>query len=252
MKRLILIVGIVSAALSGYSLPRISLILDKLDTLQELKSDMTAQVEMVQQKKDQGNKQYQMVFYRRDADDSFLMVFTDPEAEKGNGYLKEGDNMWLYRQNTRTFQHINRDETISGTDMKAGDVEKRKTSELYKGVVENGKEKIQAEKLGKIDVYRLEVIAQVKDVTYPRQVYWVRQDNFLPLKVESYSLSGTLMQTAYYLKYTTVDGRYVPIQQMFIDEFDVGNKTVVKINGINFSPIPRSVFTKAYLENLSK
>ncbi len=254
MKRLLLsVLALIAFSSAAHALPKVNTILDKLDELQSLKSDMTAQVEMVQQKKDQGTKQYQMVFYRRDADDSFLMVFTAPDSEKGNGYLKEGDNMWMYRQNTRTFQHINRDESISGSDMKAGDVEKRKTKEQYGPALdENGKEKISQEMLGKIPVYKFEVAAKVKDVTYPKVIYWVRTDNFLPLKVENYSLSGTLMQTAYFLKYTTVDGRYISIQNMFIDEFEVGNKTVMKINGVSFSPISKSVFTKGYLESLSK
>ncbi len=43
-----------------------------------------------------------------------LIVMSAPEAEKGNGYLRMGDNLWMYRRNTRTFQHINRDESIGG------------------------------------------------------------------------------------------------------------------------------------------
>ncbi len=238
---------------SAYSLPKVSTIMDKIDTMMEMNSDITAQIEMVQQKKDQGTKQYKMVFYRRDADDSFMMVFTDPDAEKGNGYLKSGDNMWLYRQNTRTFQHINRDESINGSEMKAGDMEKRKTSELYKAATdEKGNEIIGEEMLGKIPVYKVELIAKVKDVTYPKVVYWVRKDNYLPLKVQNYSLSGTLMQTGYFLKYTTIEGKYISIHNIFIDEFDKGNKTIMKFDGISLKPISKSIFTKAYLENLSK
>lgn len=60
------------------------------------------------------------------------MVTTAPQSEKGNGYLRTGNNFWMYRQNTRTIQHINRDESINGTDTKAGDFERKKTTELYK------------------------------------------------------------------------------------------------------------------------
>ncbi len=101
-------------------------------------------------------------------------------------------------------------------------------------------------------VYKLEIKAKVNDVDYPKKIYWIRRDNYLPLKEESYSLSGALMQTAYYLKYTVVDGRYVPVNQMFIDEFEKGNKTMVEISNISTRKIDDSIFTKAYLENLSK
>jgi outer membrane lipoprotein-sorting protein len=226
-------------------------ILSKLDKQMEIKTDITAKTKITQQKGD-SVKIIECIYYRRDSDDSFLIIMTSPEVEKGNGYLKVGDNFWMYKRNTRTFQHINRDESIAGTDAKSGDLEKRKMSELYKVSVEGGKEKVSEEMLGKIPVYKVEVVAKVEDVTYPKQILWIHRDNFLVLKVQSFSLSGTLMQSAYYLKYTEIDKRFVPLQQIFIDEFEKGNKTIVELSGISFEKIPDYVFTKAYLENLSK
>jgi len=91
----------------------------------------------------------------------------------------------------------------------------------------------------------------VTDVSYPFRTIWVRQDNRLSLKQQSFSSSRTLMNTAYYLKYTPVLGKYVPIEQIFIDEFEKGNKTIVKISGIVTGKLDDQIFTKAYLENLS-
>lgn len=247
-----LVVGLFTTGIS-WSLPAVSTLLKSIDTLQDLKSDMTSRVNITQRKVNQGDKVIESIFYRRDADDTILIIMIAPDADKGNGYLRVGDNFWMYRVNTRTFQHINRDESISGSDVKSGDFEKRKLTELYQGAVDaNGKEKIGEEMLGKIPVYKFEVINKVSDVTYPKEVYWVRQDNFLPLKVQAYSLSGTLMQSAYYLQYTTVEGKYIPVKQMFVDEFEKGNKSVVELSGISFQKLDTSIFTKAYLENLSK
>jgi hypothetical protein len=86
---------------------------------------------------------------------------------------------------------------------------------------------LREERLGQIDVYRFALRAKVSDVDYPRKTYWVRRDNFLVLKEESYSLNGTLMQTTYFLKYTEIKQRFVPVKQIFIDEFEKGNKTVL-------------------------
>ncbi|MGC8765126.1 MAG: outer membrane lipoprotein-sorting protein [Brevinematia bacterium] len=227
-------------------------ILQKLDKIMEIKTDITSKVKITQQKGD-SVKVMEAIYYRRDRDDSFLIIMTEPEVEKGNGYLKVGDNFWMYKRNTRTFQHINRDESISGSDAKSGDLEKRKTSELYDVAKdEKGKEKIDEEMLGKIPVYKVEIIAKVNDVTYPKQILWIHKENSLVLKAQSFSLSGTLMQTSYYLKYTEIDGRYVPLQQIFVDEFEKGNKTIIELSGISFEKIPEHIFTKAYLENLSK
>ena len=106
--------------------------------------------------------------------------------------------------------------------------------------------------LGKIPVYQLELQAIVKDVDYPKKVYWIKKEEFLPLKETSYSLSGTLMQTAYFLRYVPIDNRFVPVKQVYIDEFEKGNKTIVELSAISTKKLDDAIFTKAYLENLSK
>jgi outer membrane lipoprotein-sorting protein len=249
------IIGIVTlaAALSATAQPKIDDILKKIEDNYSVSTDVRAQVTMTQQKANQGAKVFDMMYYRRDKDNAFLIVFSAPEVEKGNGYLRIDDNFWMYRRNTRTFQHVNRDESIGGSNANGEDFETRKLTELYQSAADSsGKELITADKLGAIPVWRLELKAKVSDVSYPYRIMWVRQDNFLMLKEESYSNSKTLMMTAYYKKYTQVLGKYVPISQLFIDQFEKGNKTAVEISGIVTGKLDDKIFTKAYLENLSK
>jgi len=240
---------------ASFAAPTVVEIMTKMDDMENLGVDVTTKVKITQQKPDEGVKVLESVFYRRDKDDAFLIVMIAPDTDKGNGYLRVGDNMWMYRRNTRTFQIMNRDESIGGTGAKAGDMEKKKFSELYEPEKDaQGNELLTEETLGKaqIPVYRFEVKAKVKDVDYPKQIYWVRKDNFLTMKTESYSLSGTLMESAYFPKYTTVEGKFIPQQMIFVDEFEKGNKSMVELSGITLQPINNDIFTKAYLENLSK
>lgn len=247
-KKIVVIAAVLIMNTFVFGAPEIVEILGKLDDMQEMKSDIKAKVSITQQKAQQGTKVSDMVYYRRDKDDAFLIVVAAPEGEKGNGYLKMGDNFWMYRRNTRTFQHINRDESIGGSDATSDDFEMKKLVELYDGV----KGSLTEEMLGKLEVYKFEVKAKVTDVDYPKKVYWVEKGTYLPRKEQSYSSSGTLMQTAYYLKYALVDGKYVGTQMRFIDEFEKGNQTLVEISGISTAKLDESIFTKAYLENLSK
>lgn len=236
-----------------WAIPAISEILEKMEFNMEMTTDVRAKVVLTQQKVSQGTKIIEMLYYRRDTDDSFMIVMSAPENEKGNGYLRVEDNFWMYRRNTRTFQHINRDENIGGTDARGDDFEKRKLTELYGASKDaSGKDILCEVMLGKIPVYQFDVTAKVNDVDYPKKTYWVRKDNYLPLKEQAFSLSGTLMQTAYYRKYTIVNERYVAIEHLYIDEFEKGNKTLVEISNIRTDKIDDAVFTKAYLENLSK
>ena len=253
MKKLLIAVVVSMIAVCAIHAQKIDTILRTLDEIMEMKTDIRANVLVTQQKADQGTKRIEMMYYRRDSDDSFLIVMRAPESDKGNGYLRVGDNFWMYRRNTRTFQHINRDESIGGTDAKGDDFENRKMVDMYEAAKDaSGKEIITEEMLGKIPVYKFEIKAKVNDVDYPKKVMWVRKDNYLPLKEQAYSASGTLMQTAFYPKYTTVDGRYVAVQHIYVDEFEKGNKTVVEISGISTAKLGNEIFTKPYLENLSK
>ncbi|MEI7529017.1 MAG: outer membrane lipoprotein-sorting protein [Elusimicrobiota bacterium] len=254
MMKLILLFFTALLPAAGFCLEsRATTVLKAIDANYKLKSDVRADVTLTQQRAGQGTKIMAMSYFRRDSDDAFLIAMNEPENEKGNGYLRVGDNFWMYRKNTRTFQHVNRDESIGGSDAHSDDFETRKLEELYGPVADSsGTEKFSEELLGKVAVNRFELKARVNDVDYPRQIFWTRRDNNLLLKQESYSLSGTLMQTAYFLKFTEVEGRFVPVKQLFIDEFEKGNKTIVEIANIVPGKLDDTVFTKAYLENLSK
>ena len=242
--------------------PSVGEIIDYVDAKYQLRSDMTAQARITTRDPEQGNKVIESVLYRRDRDDAFLIVIADPESDRGNGYMRVGDNMWMYKRATRTFTHIGRDEKIGGSNTSAGDIETRKFKDLYKPSLDaSGKEIISAEAIEgvnkdgskwSIPVYKLEVVAKVNDVKYPKLVMWVTRDKFLQLKQECYSLSGTLMETDLYTSYKEVDGRYIPLLQKFVDEVEKGRTSVLEITGISFARVDDYKFDKSYLESLSK
>jgi hypothetical protein len=61
------------------------------------------------------------------------------------------------------------------------------------------------------------------------------------------------METSYYPQYASLDdGKYLSTRSIFINEFEKGEKTILEVSGFSWKPIDDSVFTKAYLENLSK
>lgn len=251
----IAILGTVIAALAFGAKPTATEIMKKVDYLSEQTGDVSARVSIIQQKAGQGVKQIEMRYFRRDKTDSFMMVIDKPDSDKGNGYLKVNDDMWMYRKNTRTFTHINRDETIEGTDARAGDFEERKLVDQYRPLKDaKGNEIVEELTLGKnaMPVYKITLVAYKNDVTYPKQEMWVDRELLLPRQVMAYSLSGTLMNKVIYREYTIIDGKYVPVKTTFIDEFEKGNVSGMQITDIKTTPIEESIFTKAYLENLSK
>ena len=165
-------------------------ILESIDKNYHLKTDASAYVMLTQQKPDQGTKVIEMKYYRRDSDDSFLIVMTAPENEKGNGYFRVGDNFWMYRINTRTFQHINRDESIGGTDAKSADFEKRKLTELYEPASRRQRRRDHIgrdARAGPGQQVRGKGEGQRRRLP-EKDLLWTRRDNNLELNEESYSL----------------------------------------------------------------
>ncbi len=234
--------------------PSIGDILARIDTQGHLNSDITATVTIVETRPVQGESKFELTYFRRDRDDAFLAVLESPEVEKGNGYLKIGNDFWMYRKNTRTFQRISRAENIMGTDVKGSDLETRKFTQLYRPAAgPDGKESIVDTLLGKSGVYRFDVAARTNDVSYPKQRLWVRKDNFFILKIQSFSNSGALMQTQAFPEYTDLGGgRFLPLVGYVVDEFEKGNKSIFEIKNISVRKISDAVFTKSYLESLSR
>jgi outer membrane lipoprotein-sorting protein len=252
---LVTLLGLLAVGTTLEALPTVQEVINYIDTNYDVRSDVTAQAKITTRDPDQGTKIIQSVYYRRDRDDSFLIVMADPETERGNGYLRVGDNMWLYRRTTRTFTHIGRDEKIGGSNASAGDFETRKFKDLYKPAADAaGKESISEETIGgaKIPVYKVEVTAKVNDVKFPKLVMWVTRDKFLELKRESYALSGTLMETDLFTNYKEIEGRYIPLLQKFTDEVEKGKTSLLEISGVSFAKVDDYKFDKSYLESLSK
>ena len=228
-------------------------ILKAVEANESMKEDVQAKVNVTQNRTGQGVKLIAMEYYRRDKDKSFVIAMTGPESERGNGYLRQGDHFWMYRRNTRTFQHVNRDESIGGSDAKGQDFESRPLTEMFAPAKDaKGQELLRADTVGGIPCWRLEVRAIVSDVDYPKKIMWVRQDNLLLAKEQSFSSSGTLMQSGYYTKYQPIASRQLATRMVFVDEVEKGNRSMVDLSDVKVGKVDPDIFTKAWLESKSR
>jgi hypothetical protein len=106
--------------------------------------------------------------------------------------------------------------------------------------------------LGNFEVFVLELEARHNEVTFPYLKFWVTKDNFLILKSEDYSVTSRLLRTSYYPRYTRAGDAYIPTQIILIDELVDGKKTTMNFEEVSIAPLPNSVFTKAYVERVSR
>ena len=222
-------------------------IMEATDDTLAYHGDYSATISLVVEKpgKPKENLQYK-VFERTDAK-LMTIVQLFPEADKGNGYLRNDDNIWSYDPISRKFTHTSIKEALGDSDVKIDDVNQSPDHwrENYKvtGFVEG--------KLGKYEVYEISLEATTKTPSYVKSKYYIRKDIPLLLKQEDFSASDRLMSTILLPKYSKVTYGYVATQLLIRDELNKGEQTQQVVSDLNFSPIPDKVFTKAYLEQLN-
>lgn len=222
-------------------------ILAQLDELGNFEGkDFSALYTIVSQKPGEKDAVTQVRIFRRDAKDQFTFLIMLPEVNKGQAYLREGDNIWFYDPTSRKFSFSSMKENIQDSEAKNSDLSRSTLSDDYSvaGVKEG--------KIGQIPVWIIDLQARTRDVSYERLVLHVRKDRTVLLKEEAYSVSGRLMRTTLYPRYAELDGKLLPTQILIVDELNPGERSQLTLAEQSVASIPDRVFTKAFLEQVNR
>lgn len=191
--------------------------------------------------------------FRRDAKNQFLVLILEPVIDKGKGYLKLGDNLWLYDPVGKTFTFTSAKERFQNSSFRNSDFEPSHLSRDYKPI------SAVREKLGVYDCTLLELESISKDAAYPKMKIWISDDS-LVRKREEYSLSGAIMRTIAIPAYQKIQDKWLPSTMVIIDHLQsksIGGKieyerTTVTITRPSLKTLPDTVYTKDYLERVVK
>lgn len=215
--------------------------------------DFSAQYTIVQDKPGQGRSKTVAGVFRRDSQESYVIVLTEPAADKGQGYLKQGQTLWFFDPESRRFSSTSAAHRFQNSNARNSDFTSSSLAQDYR--VASGRDVT----LGRFDCRLLELEAVSEGVAYPRMKIWISSDG-LVRKSEDYSLSGQLLRTTAIPSYRMVDGKAIPRQILFIDalrgaEIDGSfrhEKTQITISKPSFEPLPDSVFSKRFLEDIAR
>jgi len=171
-------------------------LLEEIDARQTNNGDSKVLAYVQQKEKDKADVVYELVAYRRDADDQFMILFLKPKAEAGKGYLRIDKNLFMYDPATGKWDRRTERERIGGTDSRRADYDESRLAEEFHANY------VGEEKLGKFAVHHIKLDAKKDaDVAYPIQHIWVDQATGNMLKAQERALSGKLMRTSYYPKW---------------------------------------------------
>lgn len=215
--------------------------------------DFSAEYTVTQQRPGEGNRVTRMTMFRRDSEETYTIVITDPPADRGKGYLKVGENLWLYDPTDRRFTVISAEERFENSNARNSDFTRSTLAEDYRIV---GHE---TARLGAYDtdVYDLEAVTD--DVTFPKMRIWIDKDRLLR-KFEEYSASGRHMRTTAIPSYRPLGEQFVPVHIVIQDELrgrEVegrfrNERTVITVANASLKPLPEMVFTRGYLERVGR
>ena len=228
-------------------------ILATIDAQVSYDSDFSAEYTIIQHKPGQGASTTRVAMFRRDADDKYLALILDPVVDRGKGYLKIGNNLWLYDPVDRRFNVTSARDRFQNSNLRNSDFTRSTLAQDYTIVRET------REQLGVYNTRVYDLEARHSNVTYSRMKIWVDTNN-LVRKVEDYSVSGQLLRTTAIPRYQTVADRYIPVQIVVIDALSGGQvggkfqneRTVMTVAKPNLNDLPDLVFTQAYLERVSQ
>lgn len=242
----ILCLAIVPSFISAQEPTDFEEILVAIDSNGVFPADLTLTATLEQRDPEEGDETSTVHMFRRDGDNKFLFLFQKPEVKLGQGYLNINNGLWFYDPESRQFTFTSLTESFGGSDARNSDFQASSLAADYDVVSST------EAKLGKFDVWVLEIEASNDEVAYPFRKIWVTKEPNLILKSEDYSLTKRLLRTSYFPSYAKAGDSFVPDQQLFVDALVEGKTTRVTLENISTAKIPDNVFTKAYVERVSR
>ncbi len=243
-----------SVIASADSLDQYRDLLKKVDSLVTFR-DTDLSAEYTISKRDPGGSTSITVaaMFRRDRTDQFLILILEPAPDKGKGYLKIGDNLWLYDPVSRSFTFTSARERFQNSSARNSDFNRSNYYNDYK-VVAAG-----SEILGRFNTAVLDLEAVSSNVSFPKVKLWISEDK-LVRKIEDYSLSGQLMRTTAVPTYQKTGDRWLPATLVIVDHLvskvisgkTEYERTTITIRNPSIKALPDSVYTKEYLERISR
>lgn len=229
-------------------------ILQQVDSLANFPAnDFAAEYSIVHDRPGRGRDTTVSAIFRRDSKQQYVIVVMEPDAKKGQAYLKQGNTLWFYDPTSRRFNSTSSQDRFQNSNARNSDFTDSTLAQDFDVV---SAERV---KLGRFDCWLMDLEANNDEVTYPRMKVWVDDENLIR-KSEDYSLSGQLMRITAFPDYQIVDGKAIPRAMLIVDALAganidgkfVNERTQITISKVSLDDLPNSVFTKNFLENVSQ
>ena len=249
-----LLIPAIASAQAGRDKPDFVQILKKADALVTFPdTDFSAMYSFVQETPGQGSSSKQAMVFRRDRENTYLIVMVQPEEDRGKGYLKSGNNLWYYDPVSRRFTFTSAKDRFQNMNARNSDFTRSNLAGDYRVV---GSERA---KLGIYDCWILDLVATSDDITFPKMKIWISDDG-LVRKTQDFSYSGQHLRTVAFPQYQQIGDQFYPTTVVIVEELRGGvvngkfekERTTYTVTRPSLQRLPDATFTKTWLEKLSE
>jgi hypothetical protein len=224
-----------------------------VDDRQRNQGDWQSLLYIEHKERDQIDTIYQALVFRRSAEQKFMILFTKPKVSEGQGYLRLDKNLWSYDPTVGKWERRTERERIGGTNARRSDFDESRLAEEYDPEFQG------EEKLGSYTAQVLSLKGKAGlDLPFPVIKVWLDKATGNVLKRQEFALSGRLLRTAYFPRWTKrfSDSKqadiWFPLEQRFFDEVEKDNQTLIITKTVDVKPLGPNIFTKAWLEGKSR
>lgn len=224
-----------------------------VDDRQKNSGDWKSLAYMENKEKDKVDVVSEILVFRRSEDQKFMILFTQPKASQGQGYLRLDKNLWFYDPTVGKWERRTERERIGGTNSRRSDFDESRLA------IEYDPEFVADEKLGAYNAVVLNLKGKPGiDLAFPVIKLWIDKDSNNVLKRQEFALSGKLLRTSYYPKWKKIYSEsrkgdiWYPQEIRFFDEVEKANSTLILIKTVDLKPLEANLFTKAWLESKSR
>jgi hypothetical protein len=166
---------------------------------------------------------------------------TEPERARGRKLLMKDYDIWLYTPNIKKPLRISLEQKLTG-EVANGDIARTNYAEDYEATL------LASDKKENDDVYKLELKAKNKKVTYGRIEYIVAKKDFMPIEATFYALSGKPLKRAEFSDFKQIQGSSRATKMTIRDYIQKDKFSVLLFSDHKTQKFDESLFNKDRLE----
>jgi len=185
-------------------------------------------------------------YWSEGTEKTFIRV-KEPVKERGVGFLKIKREMWQYVPRINRVIKIPPSMMLQswmGSDFTNDDLVKESS------IVDDYEHRLVGrEAVEGSEAYKVELTPKPQTpVAWDRLFFWVRVEDFVPLRAEYFNERGERVRTMLYMDVKAMGGRTLPTRFEILEEKEPGRKTVLVLEAVTFNkPIDPSIFTEQNL-----